>query len=98
MADQPRRTYLDAGPGLHPMTLIDLFYFIVENHSDLLEQWDRSRHQVWCTCGLTPQAYTDPTCNRPVLQPREATDDDEPWRSSGQLELDLGGDDQDIAF
>jgi hypothetical protein len=99
MPDQPRRAHLDAGPGLHPMTLVDLFYFIVENHSDLLEHWDRSRHRVWCTCGLTPQAYTDPTCNRPVLQPgAPPCADDEPCRSPRQLQLDLHLDDEDIPF
>lgn len=64
---RPRRTHLDAGPDLHPMTVIDLFYFILVNNSDLIEEWDRSKHEVWCTCGKEPQVYAHPVSQRPVL-------------------------------
>ncbi|MFZ4580479.1 MAG: hypothetical protein ACOYOB_19005 [Myxococcota bacterium] len=106
MARRPRRTHLDAGPHLHPMTLLDLFYFIVDNHYDLIEAWDRSKHEVWCTCGNTPQAYAHPTMQRPVLLQLSARDlrcvDHERAAKASrtaaprQLELDLGSNDIDF--
>ena len=98
-----RRQHLDAGPHLHPMTVIDIFYYILDYHSDVIDTWDRSHHQLWCTCGEAPQAYVHPTHQRPILcrapLPPEDDAEDEPDR---QLELPLGDDDlvadEDIPF
>ena len=98
MATRRRRTYLDSGTHLHPMTLIDLFYFILDQHGDLLEVWDHSRDRVWCGCGTAPQAYADARTLRPTLMAAppcvtrcRSDGDGEPSRvPSAQMELDLG--------
>jgi hypothetical protein len=106
MARRPRRTHLDAGPDLHPMTVIDLFYFILANHSDVLDAWQDSKHEVWCNCGNAPQAYAHPTSQRPVrlkLSPRDPRCVDHERAAKAcrpaaprQLELDLGPNDIDF--
>ena len=101
MARRPRRTHLAAGPDLHPMTVLDLYYYIVANHWDLIESWEHSQHEVWCACGQGPQVYAHPATQRPVLlalSPRELRrtlrdQRGEPPRSqpaARQLALDFG--------
>lgn len=108
-ARKPARQHLDAGPHLHPMTLIDLFYFILDHHGDVIDAWDRSRHQLWCSCGQSPQPYAHATHQRPTLcrvEPEVVRDqvaiDDELWLAAHQLRLDLDRDDliadEDIPF
>jgi hypothetical protein len=84
------------------MTIVDLFYYILENHTDIIDAWDRPRHHLWCTCCDTPKAYVHPTHQRPILCPTPAPLDDaaaeEPDR---QLDLPLADDliaDTDIPF
>jgi len=98
------RQHLDAGQHLHPMTLIDLFYFILEHHGDLIEAWDRSRHQLWCACGDTPQPYAHASHLRPILcrvEPNVVRQDreiaDELRAEARQMSLDFDGDDDLIA-